>query len=328
MIDAADSWEVPPSSWELGADEVHVWRVQLEQPDERVNRLNLLLAHDGRRFAPSGFAFRAIAASSLSVGAFSASCWGATWAFIPKGFPFGYGDYGKPTLNGERIGSPLQFNLSHSGEGTLVGVTLSRPIGIDLELIHPMVNMEELAARFFAPREVEMLRMVTSPHRERAFFNCWTRKEAYLKGCGEGLFRPLDQFVVSLIPDEAAALPNVNNDPSEPSRLGSKGIAPLGRVRWLRRSCQSRVAPATLGRRDSTWQFGLTCSHLCDTQTTISRGSCVICGVILLSGRSIPIRGSVKVHPLAAPKKERTDHERGNAIPSSARIRRRWDAPA
>src|SRR5581483_5748665 len=84
----------------------------------------------------------------------------------PASLQFGYGDYGKPTLHDTH----LQFNLTHSGEVTLVGVTRERPIGIDVELIHHMDNMEELAQRFFAPREVKMLRQVPPEGRQQAFF--------------------------------------------------------------------------------------------------------------------------------------------------------------
>jgi 4'-phosphopantetheinyl transferase len=59
-----------------------------------------------------------------------------------------------------------------------------------------------------------------------AFFRCWTRKEAYIKGRGEGLSIPLDQFEVSLEPDAEAELLATQDDPQEVSRWSLYNIEP------------------------------------------------------------------------------------------------------
>jgi 4'-phosphopantetheinyl transferase len=128
---------------------------------------------------------------------------------------FQYGLHGKPTVED---GGDLHFNLSHSGEKALLGVTRDGEIGVDLEEVRPRDHLEELARRFFAPEEVAELARVAPADRQLAFFLCWTRKEAFLKAGGEGLARPLDQFTVSLKPGEAARLCSVASDIAEAAR--------------------------------------------------------------------------------------------------------------
>ena len=51
--------------------------------------------------------------------------------------------------------------------------------------------------------------------REHAFFLCWTRKEAYVKATGDGLFASLSGFRVTLRPTESAKLVHVARDTNE-----------------------------------------------------------------------------------------------------------------
>jgi 4'-phosphopantetheinyl transferase len=63
-------------------------------------------------------------------------------------------------------------------------------------------------------------------HKLEAFFNCWTRKEAYIKACGDGLSQPLDKFEVSLAIDEPAQLLSLNGSEVEASRWHLHGFVP------------------------------------------------------------------------------------------------------
>jgi 4'-phosphopantetheinyl transferase len=124
----------------------------------------------------------------------------------PRDITFTYGPNGKPALAPGYGGDRLSFNLSHSEHIAVMAVALDRAIGIDVEMIKPLDDFESIASRFFTGRENIALRAVPPAGRLRAFFNCWTRKEAVVKASGEGLSRPLDSFEVSLAPDEPARL--------------------------------------------------------------------------------------------------------------------------
>ena len=100
----------------------------------------------------------------------------------------------------------------------LYALTRGPNVGVDLERIRPDFAGDDIAQRFFAPAEVAALRAVPADLRTKAFFNCWTRKEAFIKARGMGLSLPLDQFVVSLAPGESPALVSAQNDPQAAQR--------------------------------------------------------------------------------------------------------------
>jgi len=135
-----------------------------------------------------------------------------------KSVLFCYGPHGKPALAHDPGRNTIHFNVSHSHGVALYAVTRGREIGIDLEFIRESLEVEQLAERFFSQREIATLRGLPVNLRKHAFFLCWTRKEAYIKARGEGLSLPLDQFDVSLIPGEPAALLRTQADPDETLR--------------------------------------------------------------------------------------------------------------
>jgi 4'-phosphopantetheinyl transferase len=124
----------------------------------------------------------------------------------PGALHFTGGEFGKPAL-ATRAGLPVvEFNLSHSGDLIAVAVTRGSPVGVDVEAVIELPDAEALAAHVFSAAERVALRRVADVDRMRAFFSCWTRKEAYIKGTGLGLSAGLDYFDVSLAPGEPAAL--------------------------------------------------------------------------------------------------------------------------
>ncbi len=122
---------------------------------------------------------------------------------------FAINSFGKPALVGESADS-LQFNLSRSQNYAVYGISRNSAIGIDLECVREELEEDGIASGFLAREEAEMLRALPAALRARAFYDCGTRKEAYLKARGEGLSIGLDQFVVSLNPGVPAAILKIN----------------------------------------------------------------------------------------------------------------------
>jgi phosphopantetheine--protein transferase-like protein len=136
----------------------------------------------------------------------------------PSELGFRYSAYGKPALAAGFDGVGVRFNISHSHEMALLAVTCHREIGVDIEYLGREIRGEEIAEHFFSTHERASLRALPAAAKHEAFFNCWTRKEAYIKAHGEGLSLPLDQFDVSLAPGEPAALLATRSDPREALR--------------------------------------------------------------------------------------------------------------
>jgi 4'-phosphopantetheinyl transferase len=103
------------------------------------------------------------------------------------------GERGKPFAPG---GPP--FNVSHCGELALIAVAAAGPVGIDLERLRRDRPLARLARRFLSPAEHAAMEGLGEDDLARAFYWCWTAKEAYLKALGVGLTRPLDSFDVSV----------------------------------------------------------------------------------------------------------------------------------
>jgi len=196
-------WQLPTAELWLPRDEVHVWRVSLDQP-QRLAELEALLAPDERqraarlRFKEDRDHF-VIARGSLR------RLLGKYLNLNPADLDFSYSAYGKPLLDISLSGD-LRFNLSHSHGLALLAFARGRDLGIDVEFVRRDVDAEQIAEHFFSPAEAACLRALPADKKVEAFFNCWTRKEAFVKARGEGLSLPLDQFDVSLAPGEPAAL--------------------------------------------------------------------------------------------------------------------------
>ena len=204
-------WGSPPADLALSSDDVHIWRACLDQPAWRIQQLAQTLSQD-ERIRADRFYFEQDTKRFIVGRGILRTMLGRYLGIEPSQLQFRYGPCGKPALTENSLGSTVSFNLSHSQGLALYAVTCDRQIGVDLEHIRPVPNAENIALRFFSEREKAVFTALPPSQKQAAFFNCWTRKEAYMKAIGEGLALPLDQFDVSLSPGEPARLLGIKGD--------------------------------------------------------------------------------------------------------------------
>jgi 4'-phosphopantetheinyl transferase len=198
-----------PSAAALGPATVHLWTAWLTIDDERVAELWPLLSPDERERARR-FVFPRDRRSFVAARGYLRHLLAAYVGDDPASLRFAYGDRGKPALDPRHHSRRLEFNLSHAGGLAAIAVSSGSPVGVDVEQIRALDDLECLARQCFAPGERAELLQLASNAREQAFFNCWTRKEAYIKALGEGLSCPLESFEVSLTPGDRAELRSID----------------------------------------------------------------------------------------------------------------------
>lgn len=213
-------------------NEVHVWCIELDcepavfsafeavlSPQERQRAERFAFDELRRRWTAAHGALRMILADYAEA--------------APQDIAFEAGPQGKPRLAANS--SSIDFSLSHTGPLAFVAIA-SACVGIDAEVVRPEIAYQELSRHFFAPAEVEEIEALAEAQRVDAFFACWTRKEAFVKALGIGLFMALDRFQVTVRPDAPARLVWVEGGVELPgqwslSDLGESGVAAAVAVR-------------------------------------------------------------------------------------------------
>jgi len=208
-------WTEGPLSPSLETGAVHVWRVALDQEDDRLERFRRMLEpHELER--AGRFHFEKHRGHFIVARGFLRSVVARYLGTQPEGLRFSYGAFGKPALEPEHA---LRFNLSHSNEVALLAVTLDAELGVDVEHIRADFASEDIARRFFSRAEVDVFNALPPEERVAAFFRCWTRKEAYIKATGRGMSQPLDGFDVTLGSGDDVALLRTEDGSHERWRL-------------------------------------------------------------------------------------------------------------
>lgn len=221
-----DLWIFPPEHPALAEDEVHVWRVALDMPASTLQQFSAILAED-ERLRADRFRFPQHRNHFIAARGALRTLLGRYSEIQPEELRFDYNQYGKPALDKALNASLLQFNLSHSGELALLAFARRRELGIDVEYTHRRIDqIDQIARRYFSDAENAVLSALPEYLHQQAFFNCWTRKEAYIKARGKGLSLPLHQFDVALAPGKPAQLLATRDDPSQLARWTMQALQP------------------------------------------------------------------------------------------------------
>lgn len=216
------NWQIPPDDIELAADAVDVWLLDLAQPNDVRARLWTLLSADEKeraqrfhfdvhrhRYGIGRGVLRLLLGNYLKV--------------PPQTIEFAYGEQDKPFLSH----SELEFNVSHAEDVALLAFSWGRAVGVDVEAIRPLSDADSVARISFSQQEFAEYTAVSEAQKPQAFFNCWTRKEAFIKAVGTGLSYPLDSFDVSLIPGEAAQLLQIQGSQAEAAKWRLQALDPV-----------------------------------------------------------------------------------------------------
>ncbi len=216
-------WPFPDCAPTLSSSVIHVWCASLERSetsrsdlcrvlseDERNRARQFRFGRDRHRFIVGRGVLRSILSSYIELPA--------------ETLEFEYGDFGKPRLASATGDCPIRFNVAHSDALAVYAVSLGHEVGVDVEQVRPIPELLSIAKQFFSGCEHTALRALPDDSQIDAFFNCWTRKEAYLKAGGQGLSEPLDQFDVSI--NDKAELLAVRNASEEHRQWKLTALAP------------------------------------------------------------------------------------------------------
>jgi 4'-phosphopantetheinyl transferase len=223
------SMDVPMAGKEslilINPNEVHLWRTKTDLPEYDIPKLYAMLPEDEKdradRFRFSRHRRRFIASHAML-----RMILGKYLGREPAAPAFEYDERGKPRLAASFGPSGIFFNLSHSHDMALVGVAQNRRIGVDIEFIRPLSNMEATTRRYFSEIEAEMIADLPPDHREKNFFKFWTIKEAYLKATGDGLTGLRDiNLPIHDAPREATRL-TITDAENHPWSLRPLDVAP------------------------------------------------------------------------------------------------------
>lgn len=212
--------------FQLSNNKIHIWSASLKQPaedtrfflqilssDEQARAKRFYFERDEKRYIAGRGMLRILLGNYIGV--------------EPAQIKFIYNFYGKPALAPIFNTKNLQFNLSHSKDQAVYAFNWDEPIGVDIEYIQPMKDMDDLASQFFTSGECALIHSLAAYQKQETFFKIWTCKEAYLKANGSGLTVPINQVEVSFLKDGAALLTSIGGNKEQAAQWHMSIFTPI-----------------------------------------------------------------------------------------------------
>lgn len=220
------NWLPPVSHPLLPGAAIHVWSIRLEEWTTHIPQFLQVLSNeelikaaryhssvDRTRFVTCRAVLRLLLSMYLHVPATQ--------------LRFCYGEFGKPALCLSSHCSRLQFNISHAHEYALFAISENRSLGIDLEPLRSIAESRAIAMEFFSPQENQALSSLQEQEWDRAFLNCWTRKESFVKALGGGLSLSLNNFTITVQSGGPVRLLDFTGELSQPAHWSFRELQPV-----------------------------------------------------------------------------------------------------
>jgi 4'-phosphopantetheinyl transferase len=235
---------------------LEVWQARLGEHLARLPALAAVLSADERERADR-FHRRADAEAFVLRRGILRELLGGYLGMEPAAISFSYGRWGKPSVEG-----PLAFNASSAGDVAMYAFAAGRAVGVDIERLRRLPDMDEVATRITSPREAAEYFAVGD--RVAAFYAIWTQKEAYVKAQGDGFAAPLDAFAVPLrVSAGTATVVGDRRIEVLPASPGYAAAVAADGDNWRVR----------YGRYSAATRLGTTIPHASSTSSRISRSS-------------------------------------------------------
>ena len=218
-------WNAPSTQLLLSMNDVHIWRAGIDLPSKRVQEFKGSLSTE-ERIKADRFRFEQDKSRFIAARGILRRILACYLGVDPGTIRLCYEKDGKPRLQNAFGKTGIQFNLSHSEGLAFYVFAEGHEVGVDVEYMREISEMEQIVEQFFSVTERVFFGTLPTSEKQETFFNWWTRKEAFTKATGEGLSYPLDRFDVSAGPGKSVGLLTILGDTKEASRWSMWDVRP------------------------------------------------------------------------------------------------------